>query len=269
MAKNMTIYQIDAFTDRAFSGNPAGVCILQEPISAVMMQQLATEMNISETAFVLRYNEVFDLRWFTPAVEVDLCGHATLASAHILWEIGASDFSETIRFSSRSGELRASRKGEWIELDFPVEPPRETEAPGPLLQALDVQPQWVGKNRFDYLVEVDSEERVRTMCPDFSLLVKVPCRGVIVTSAAHTGEYDFVSRFFAPAVGVDEDPVTGSAHCCLAPYWQNKLGREPLTAFQASKRGGVLMVRVRDQRTFMSGKAVTVLKCELMKGAVS
>jgi predicted PhzF superfamily epimerase YddE/YHI9 len=261
----MTIYQVDAFTDRAFSGNPAGVCILAEQRPDEWMQQVAAEINASETAFLLRREEGFDLRWFTPAVEVDLCGHATLASAHLLWESGVSDGRAVITFYTRSGVLRASRKGKWVELDFPLEPPRGITAPALLGQALDVEPLWVGKNRFDYLVEVASEEQVRKIDPDFAMLAELPCRGIIVTSASRKREYDFVSRFFAPAVGVNEDPVTGSAHCCLAPYWQEKLGRQPLTAHQVSRRGGLLKVRVQDGRTFIAGQAVTVLKCELLE----
>jgi predicted PhzF superfamily epimerase YddE/YHI9 len=265
----MTIYQVDAFTDRVFSGNPAGVCILLEQRTDEWMQQVAAEMNASETAFLMKREDGFDLRWFTPAVEVDLCGHATLASAHVLWETRVADRNEVITFFTRSGALRASRKGNWIELDFPVEPPTGVTTPPLLVRALGGRFLWVGQNRFDYLVEVATEEQVRKMRPDFAKLAGLSCRGIIVTSASRKREYDFVSRFFAPAVGVDEDPVTGSAHCCLAPYWQEKLGRQPLTAYQVSKRGGLLQVRVQGGRTFIAGQAVTVLECKLMEERAS
>jgi predicted PhzF superfamily epimerase YddE/YHI9 len=264
----MTIYQVDAFTDRAFSGNPAGVCILEESRPDAWMQQVAAEMNVSETAFLMRREEGFELRWFTPTVEVDLCGHATLASAHVLWETGACNRNEVIAFHTASGVLRASRRGGWIELDFPVEPATESTPPPLFEQALGVDFLWVGRNRFDYLVEVASEEQVRKMRPDFGKLAQVVCRGIIVTASSRNSRYDFVSRFFAPAVGVDEDPVTGSAHCCLAPYWQRKLGTRTLEALQVSRRGGRLRVRVEDGRTIIAGKAVTVLKCDLLEDAV-
>ncbi len=261
----MTIYQVDAFTDRPFTGNPAGVCILPEPADETWMQHVASEMNLSETAFIVQQDQVHNLRWFTPAVEVDLCGHATLASAHILWETGAVPAGREIQFSSLSGTLRARQDGEWIELDFPVEAAKEVKPPGELLTALDVKPLWVGQNRMDYMVELDSETAVRNLKPNFTLLAGVPCRGVIVTSRAESNDCDFVSRFFGPASGIDEDPVTGSAHCCLTPYWQEKLGKKPLVARQVSKRGGLLRVAVEDDRTFIGGRAVTVLHCELLE----
>jgi PhzF family phenazine biosynthesis protein len=260
----MIIYQVDSFTDRAFAGNPAGVCMLEEPADEVWMQQVASEMNLSETAFIVKHGEVYGLRWFTPAVEVDLCGHATLAGAHILWETGGVPAKEDIRFSTLSGTLSARRDNGWIELDFPVEAAHEVSAPKKLLRALNVNPLWVGKNRMDYMVELHTESAVRNLKPNFSLLAEVTCRGVIVTSRAENDDCDFVSRFFGPASGIDEDPVTGSAHCCLAPYWQEKLGKNHLVARQVSKRGGLLRVSVRHDRTLIAGKAVTVLRCELL-----
>lgn len=260
-----TIFQVDAFTDKPFAGNPAGVCVLPEPRSERWMQDVAREMNLSETAFLLKQEDGFQLRWFTPAAEVDLCGHATLASAHILWETEYLQPQEQARFHTRSGLLMAERlDGNWIELDFPAKPEQTTDAPPHLLEALGIQAQYVGVNVFDYLVEVDTEETLRNMQPDITLLAQVPVRGVIVTSRASTPDYDFVSRFFAPRVGVNEDPVTGSAHCCLTPYWSKRLGKNELLAYQASARGGVLRVRISDDRVKIGGQAVTTLRGELL-----
>jgi PhzF family phenazine biosynthesis protein len=264
---SLAIYQVDAFTDKPFAGNPAAVCILPEPGDARWMQQVATEMNLSETAFLYRQYDGYSLRWFTPAVEVDLCGHATLASAHILWEAGHLQVSEQARFFTRSGLLTADRKGAWIEMDFPAKLEEQADAPPDLLQALGVpvnSTRYIGKNVFDYLVEVASEEIVRGLQPNFSILSSVQARGVIVTSRASTPGYDFVSRFFAPQVGVNEDPVTGSAHCCLTPYWSKRLGKSEMVAYQASPRGGVLRVRASGDRVQLGGQAVTVLRADFL-----
>jgi len=254
------IFQVDAFTDKPFSGNPAAVCILPQAADEGWMQNVANEMNLSETAFLVEQADGYDLRWFTPAAEVDLCGHATLASAHILWEQGLLPTDAPARFFTRSGELGAVRKGSWIELDFPAEPAEQTAIPETLFRALGVEARYVGKNRFDFLIEVKSAQAVRQMTPDFTLLSTIAARGFIVTSRSDSGAYDFVSRFFAPALGVNEDPVTGSAHCCLGPYWANKLGEEALTAFQASARGGVVKVRIGADRVYLGGQAVTVMR---------
>jgi PhzF family phenazine biosynthesis protein len=227
------------------------------------MQQVAAEMNLSETAFLRPRDGGFDLRWFTPEVEVELCGHATLASAHFLWERDLVDLSTEISFWTLSGRLAARRSDEWIELDFPKEGPEAVEPPPELVPALGVEPKWVGKNRFDYLVEVDSETVVRGAVPDFAKLRQATTRGVMITSVASSEEFDFVSRFFAPAVGVDEDPVTGSAHCCLAPFWADRLGRSELLGYQASRRGGVVRTRTAGDRVLLGGQAVTVLRGEL------
>lgn len=259
----LSITQVDAFTNKPFAGNPAAVCILREPQDADWMQNVASEMNLSETAFLTRQSDGFNLRWFTPAVEVDLCGHATLASAHVLWETNHLKPDEQARFYTRSGLLTADRKGDWIEMNFPVKMEEAATAPAGLLEALGVEASYVGKNQFDYLVEVASEAVVRGIVPNFSLLGEVPARGVIVTSRADTPGYDFISRFFAPQVGVNEDPVTGSAHCCLAPYWSRKLGRAELVGYQASPRGGVVRVRMNGDRVYLGGQAVTVLRGEL------
>jgi PhzF family phenazine biosynthesis protein len=259
----IAIYQVDAFTDKPFAGNPAAVCILSEPRTESWMQNVAQEMNLSETAFLREQADGFGLRWFTPAVEVDLCGHATLASAHVLWETGMLSAQEQARFHTRSGLLTAERKGEEIELNFPATPEEPTEAPPGLGEALGVTFRYIGRSKFDYLVEVDSEQVVRSLAPDFALLRRLSIRGIMVTSVATSSGYDFVSRFFAPGAGIDEDPVTGSAHCCLGPYWRARLGKEELVAYQASERGGVLRVRVAADRVYLGGRAVTVLRGEL------
>lgn len=267
---------VDAFTDRPFAGNPAGVCLLTEDASAEWMQRAAAEMNLSETAFVRRRDDGdFDLRWFTPAAEVALCGHGTLATAHTLWELGELAPAETARFHTQSGLLTAVRQGEWIELDFPANPPSETAAPEGLLEAIGLRAVYVGKTRFDYLVEVESEGAVRVATPDFAALRKLGVRGVIITARSTVRGFDFVSRFFAPGVGIDEDPVTGSAHCALAPYWRAKLGKGDLVGYQASARGGIVRCTVasgaaRDSvasdRVRLSGKAITIVRGEWLGG---
>ncbi len=258
------IFQVDAFTDKSFAGNPAAVCVLPEAADEVWMQQLANEMNLSETAFLVEQTDGYNLRWFTPEVEVELCGHATLASAHILWEQGFLPHGEQARFHTKSGLLSASRKDAWIELDFPAEPEEQTDVPETLFKALGVEAQYVGKNRFDYLLEYESAEVIYKIAPDFSLLSTISGRGFMITSRSDSSEYDFISRFFAPAFGMNEDPVTGSAHCCLGPYWAKKLGKQELTAYQASSRGGVLQVRVGDDRVYLGGQAVTVMRGTLL-----
>src|SRR6266446_5074740 len=246
------LFHVDAFTDRAFAGNPAAVCILPSMKDDGWLQNVAREMNLSETAFLVKQPDHFDLRWFTPAVEVDLCGHATLASAHVLWRQGQATGDE-IRFSTRSGILKAIRHGDDIELDFPLKPEQEAEAPPGLLPALGISATYVGKNQFDYLVEVASEAALRGIAPDFKRLATVPVRGIIVTSKSADPRFDFVSRFFAPAAGVDEDPVTGSAHCCLGDFWSKRLGKTELVGYQASARGGIVRVRVSGERAFLGG----------------
>jgi len=261
----MRLLQIDAFPDAPFRGNPAAVCILDRERDSSWMQSVAMEMNLSETAFLLRGDDGFLLRWMTPTVEVDLCGHATLASAHALWEEGVLQSSETARFHTRSGLLTATRDGEWIELDLPAEPPEGIDAPEGLLEALGYpHAVRVGRNRLDYLVEVDSEELLRAIQPAYAKLRTMTVRGVIVTSRASTAGYDFVSRYFAPGAGIDEDPVTGSAHCCLGPYWASRLGKDEFLAYQASPRGGVVRVRLEGDRVKLGGRALTVLRAELV-----
>jgi PhzF family phenazine biosynthesis protein len=258
------IVTVDAFTDVAFAGNPAAVCVLQEPRSEEWMRNVAREMNLSETAFLLPQEDGYDLRWLTPSVEVDLCGHATVASAHVLWEDGHLPAGQQARFHTRSGLLTAERCGEWIELDFPVKIATVSEPPAELLPALGVEAVAVAKNVFDYLVEVESEEIVRGMSPDHSTLRKIPVRGVIVTARSSTPGFDFISRFFAPGSGIDEDPVTGSAHTALGPYWGGKLGKPEMTGYQASARGGVVRVRLNGDRIILGGQAVTVMQALLL-----
>jgi PhzF family phenazine biosynthesis protein len=259
------IVQVDAFTNKAFSGNPAAVCVLPQPVPDEWMRNVAREMNLSETAFLTPHNGGFRLRWFTPAVEVDLCGHATVASAHVLWEDRHLQPGQQARFHTRSGLLLADRRGDWIELDFPAKLVTAVPAPPELLPALGVaQAAFVGKNAFDYLVEVDSEETLRGLSPDHSTLRKLPVRGIIVTARSSGGEFDFLSRFFAPGSGIDEDPVTGSSHCALGPYWSERLGKTDFLAFQASPRGGVLRVRVEGGRVLLGGQAVTVMTADLL-----
>jgi PhzF family phenazine biosynthesis protein len=263
------ILQIDAFTDRPFAGNPAAVCILPGPVDPAWMQAVAREMNLSETAFLYRQADGdYHLRWFTPAAEIDLCGHATLASAHALWEGGHLPPTAQARFHTRSGLLTADKRDDWIELNFPARPPEATPVPDGLEAVLGVPLGWVGKYPDpadqDYLVEIASEEAVRALAPDFSALAALPVRGLIVTARASTAPYDFVSRFFIPSMGINEDPVTGAAHCRLTPYWRDRLGKDALLAYQASARGGVLRVRVEGDRVILGGQAVTVLRGELV-----
>jgi len=266
----LDLYQVDAFTDRAFAGNPAAVCFLPAPRPAAWMQNVAREMSLSETAFLVPravdwVKTGFDLRWFTPAVEVELCGHATLASAHVLWETGRLAASETARFHTLSGLLTAERTaGDLIELDFPANPVEAVAPPAGLLEAFGgVAPRFVGKSRFDYLLELETEDMVRSAAPDCARLRTLPVRGVILTAIGNA-PYDFVSRFFAPGAGVDEDPVTGSAHCTLGPYWSERLGKSSFRAFQASARGGELRVEAVGDRVKLGGRAVTVLRGELL-----
>lgn len=263
------IWQVDSFTAEPFRGNPAAVVILDgRRVDDDWMAAVAREMNLSETAFLRPGRDAFSLRWFTPVAEVDLCGHATLATAHILYSEGVISQDSTAEFDTRSGRLRARRLGDgWIELDFPATPAEPTTASDLLLQALGVTSvRFAGENRFDTLLELASEDQVRSLRPDFGALRAITRRGAIVTAPAGTPGVDFVSRYFAPAVGIDEDPVTGSAHCTLGPFWAARLGKSELLARQVSDRGGALRVRVADGRVYLAGEAVTVLRAELLAG---
>lgn len=259
----MKLLQIDAFTSDAFKGNPAAVCFMDGARDDQWMANVAAEMNLAETAFLTRRDNDWDLRWFTPAVEVDLCGHATLASAHAIWSESVSS-DDVLRFHTRSGVLTAKHDGDMIELDFPAKRSEPIAAPAGLLDALGVSSAtYVGRNQFDYIVELPSEAELHALKPDHGVLRQLPVRGVIVT-ARGTGEYDFISRFFAPGSGIDEDPVTGSSHCCLTPYWSERLGKTEMNAYQASPRGGAIRVRLDGDRVKLAGHAVTVLRGELL-----
>ena len=257
---------VDSFTGEPFRGNPAGVVVLAAWPSADWMQRVAAELNLSATAFLVRRDDGFGLRWFTRTVELALCGHATLAGARVLWEEALAPANEPIALhTTQSGTLRATRSGDWIELDFPATPPEESEAPPGLAEALGAKPTWVGRSRFDLVAVVDDEADVRAARPDLGALRGIDARGIILTAPAAAGsEHDFVSRFFAPSVGIDEDPVTGSAHCCLAPYWAQRLGRDELVGYQASARSGVIRVRVAGDRVFLAGQTAVVARGELL-----
>jgi PhzF family phenazine biosynthesis protein len=269
--------QVDAFTSEVFAGNPGAVCFLPGEREASWMQKVAREMNLAETAFLRPLDgeggrREFELRWFTPTVEIDLCGHGTLASAHALWESGRLAPGETARFHTRSGLLTADTvdeesggDGGWIQLDFPLTPNDPVPAPDGLIDALGIgTPLYVGRSKFDYVVQVESEKILSGVVPDLRRLAAIEARGVIVTSKAANGDYDFVSRFFAPRVGIDEDPVTGSAHCTLADFWRRQLGKTRFLARQISPRGGVLRVGVEGDRVLLGGQAITVIRGELL-----
>jgi PhzF family phenazine biosynthesis protein len=265
----MRIFQVDAFTDSAFAGNPAAVCLLDGPADPRWMQRLAAEMNLAETAFVEPRDGGYLLRWFTPVVEVALCGHATLASAHVLFETRLAAAGEPVTFESASGPLAARLDDGAIVLDFPATPASQEDPPPGLLDALGVEaPVWTGRAPEDFLVVVGTEDEVLGIRPDPARLLVVGTRGTIVTAPASRPGADFVSRFFAPAVGIPEDPVTGSAHCTLAPYWCGRLGRTELTGYQASPRGGTVRVRAAADRILLAGHAVTVLAGELAAAAL-
>ncbi|HDT13412.1 MAG TPA: PhzF family phenazine biosynthesis protein [Candidatus Aminicenantes bacterium] len=260
------IFQVDAFAKEPFKGNPAGVCLLPGPAEPAWMQSVAAEMCLAETAFPVAEDDGYRLRWFTPAVEVKLCGHATLATAHILWEQGLLAPDEEARFQTLSGLLTARRDGQLIELDFPARPPRP-EPPDwadAAVGALGIRPVSIGMSAEDLLFEAADEAAVRGVEPDFAALRALPARGVIVTSRSSDKRYDFVSRFFAPAVGVDEDPVTGSSHTVLVPFWARRLGKRVFTACQASARGGVLHLALEGDRVKIAGTAITVIKGEIL-----
>ncbi len=264
-----TITQVDAFTDRRFAGNPAAVCVLDEPADPRWMQDVAAEMNLSETAFAARGTDpaTFGLRWFTPTSEVDLCGHATLATAHVLWEEGHIPAGAVPRFETRSGVLSARRGPDGIELDFPAEPliseVTSADEVSLLAAAVPAPIRFAGRNRMDVLVELDDEPTLVDLQPDVRRLQRLAARGVIVTSRSADDRFDFASRFFAPCVGVDEDPVCGSAHCFLGPYWGARLGKARLVGHPRSRRGGVVGVRLEGARVVLIGRAVTVLRGQL------
>jgi PhzF family phenazine biosynthesis protein len=261
---SQAIVQIDSFTNVPFQGNPAGVCLLGGPADETWMQNVAREMNLAETAFLYPQGDQYHLRWFTPACEVELCGHATLASAHLLFQDRHLQPDQIARFFTLSGELTARLRDGWIELDFPLRSMRETGAHPELSEALGAEATFVAADEHDCLAELASDDEVRKLSPDFGRLAGLPHRGFIVTAKSSVPEYDFVSRFFAPALGIPEDPVTGAAHCALGPYWQGKTGKDHFVAYQASARGGVVKVAVSDNRVKLTGQAVTVLRGHLV-----
>jgi len=258
------LFQVDAFTDRPFTGNPAAVVIVEDNPDPDWMLRVAQEMNLSETAFVFPLGQHFGLRWFTPRTEVELCGHATLSAAHILWETGAVPVDHVITFNTLSGLLGAKREGDWITLDFPANQLTPEELPEGVIAAVGGRPVFSGVSGEKWLLDYSHEAEILALTPDFSALCNIPGRGLIVTSRADQNGVDFVSRYFAPWIGVNEDPVTGSAHTILGPYWGDKLGKLEMTARQVSARGGLLRVRLAGGRVFISGQAVTVFKGELL-----
>jgi PhzF family phenazine biosynthesis protein len=262
----LRLTQVDAFTDRPYQGNPAAVCVLGRDFATEWMQLVAREMNLSETAFATPGPDgVFGLRWFTPTVEVDLCGHATLATAHVLWDEGHASTDEPLRFRTLSGILTARRLEAGIALDFPAEAPAPCPVPEGLSETLGSRPVATARNRMDLLVELESAEAVRNARPDFGRLAADPARGVIITARSDDPSFDFISRFFAPRIGVDEDPVCGSAHCALGPYWGERLGKDRLVGYQASARGGIVGVNLGSAgRLELLGQAVSVLRSELL-----
>lgn len=266
---SLPFFQIDAFSSAPFGGNPAAVVLLDEARPDDWLQSVAMENNLSETAFVLPMKSgTFPLRWFTPTIEVDLCGHATLAAAHALWESETVAANQQIEFETRSGKLSVAKRDNQIQMDFPITPVTIAEPPAGLLTSFQtngqpLNPVAVLKSAFDYIVVVDKESTVRNVVVDFRKLATIDARGVTVTAIADpTSAYDIVSRFFAPAAGVDEDPVTGSAHCALIDYWSQKLNHNKLTGFQASSRGGMVKIEKRADRAILTGEAVTVIRGE-------
>ncbi|MDA7980648.1 MAG: PhzF family phenazine biosynthesis protein [Pirellulales bacterium] len=260
---NLALTTVDAFADQPFSGNPAAVCVLSEAHAGIgdhILQAVAAEMNLAETAILSRVDDGFNLRWFTPTVEVDLCGHATLAAAHVLWEAEYVRRDEPIRFHTRSGLLIAQVKEGIIELDFPKSAIHTVPMQDALQQAMGGNATHMAKTDFDALLEFPDADSVRQLTPDFPTLRELTDRGVIATALSDQPEFDFISRFFAPSVGVDEDPVTGSAHCALAPYWSEKLGKNELVGYQASARGGIVRVRLEGSRCVLGGSAITMLR---------
>jgi predicted PhzF superfamily epimerase YddE/YHI9 len=259
-------FVVDAFTNRPFTGNPAAVIPLDRWTEDSWLQNVAMEMNLAETAYLVPNVHGFDLRWFTPKVEVDLCGHATLAAALVLVRIGQLADGSDVAFSTRSGVLRAFWSGRRIELDFPALFVETCGPPPGLLESLNVTPRFTGRNKFDFVVEVESESVLRAIAPDFKRMAGIPCRGVIVTARSDEPRFDFVLRFFAPSVGIDEDPVTGSAHCCLAPFWGQRLGKSQMVGYQVSARGGVVHVELRGERVVLGGEGVIFATGQIAAG---
>ena len=256
---SVSLYLVDAFTSIPFKGNPAAVCLLHGPADEEWMQNVAAEMNHSETAFVYPEQNGYGIRWFTPATEVDLCGHATLASVHVLREVGIIKDAEDVVFHAKKAVITAKCSDGRIEMDFPTLPVETVPTPDGLVETLGVELIACSANKWLLLVELADEDTVRTFTPDFAKIAAINVQSLIITAKADSDAYDFVSRFFAPGMGINEDPVTGSAHCSLGAYWQQKLGKAEMIGYQASSRGGIIGVRVEGDRTFLSGMAVTVM----------
>jgi len=258
----MELFQVDAFTKQLFKGNPAGVCILHENVknNDELMQNIAMEMNVSETAFVTKKNDEYDLRWFTPETEVEFCGHATLSSAHILWETGLVQNDETIVFNTKSGKLLATKTDDRIELDFPAIEVTEISSKEMINNGLGVKPLFTGTDGKRYLLEINDYDELIKMKPNFEKLKEIGKTAFMITCESQDDKYDFYSRFFAPSIGINEDPVTGSAHSYLVPYWARKLNKSILYAFQASKRGGEIECELNKERVLLRGNAKTVFK---------
>lgn len=260
------IFTVDAFAFEKFKGNPAGVCFADKDMSVEEMKSIAAELNISETAFFYKNEDVYNLRWFTPDCEVDLCGHATLSTAHIIWETGIEEKSKALSFRTKSGILKAEMKDGKIRIDMPAIPYETTDPFAPVMDALgDPKAVFTGRTKYNFLIELENESALRNIKPDFvKIKVQKEYYGVIITAESDNKKYDCVSRYFAPAKGVNEDPVTGSAHCTLAIYWSDKLSKITLSAYQASKRGGELGLEVSGDRVLITGDAVTVLSGEIL-----
>jgi len=256
----MKLFMLNTFTDRPFSGNPVAVCFLEEKRDGTWMQQTAQEINLPVTAFITIIQNQYHLHWFTPLTEIRICGHGTLGSAYVLWKYGYENSNNPVHFHTRSGVLKTRLIEEYVQLEFPHMVEKRVETPLLLMDALNTRPKYIGKNSLDYLVELDSEEEVRALQPNISLIEKLPMRGVIVTSKSSSKQYDFVSRFFSPSQGIVEDSVNGSSHSCLGPYWKNKLNKHELIAHQCSERGGTLRLKVFDNKVYILGKVVPVLE---------
>ena len=259
----MRLFQVDAFTKNIYGGNPAGVCLPGGPMDEMSMQNIAMEMNLSETAFLYKNDDIYELRWFTPEAEIDFCGHATLSSAHILWEQGSEPSNKTISFNTRAGILTASLKGGMIEMDFPSLKVSAVEGNGAINDALGTEPLFTGTDGKRYLLEVGSLAELEGLNPDFGKLKAMGRTAFMVTCRSGDGKYDFYSRFFAPALGINEDPVTGSAHSYLTPYWADKLDKKIMRSFQVSKRGGEMECELKGDRVLLRGYAVTVFEALL------
>lgn len=262
----MKIYQVDAFTNVLFKGNPAGVCILTEHtnINDTLLQNIAMEMNLSETAFLIKKNNEYNLRWFTPKTEVDFCGHATLSTAHILWETGLENIENELIFNTKSGKLLAKKVNDKIELNFPIFEIIEVKSNDKINNSLGIKPLFIGSDNKRFLIEIDNYKELLKLNPNFDQLKEIGRTVFIVTCKSDNDKYDFYSRFFAPIVGINEDPVTGMAHSCLAPYWAKKLNKNKLFAYQASKRGGEIECELTDnKRVLIKGNAITVFEIDM------